>query len=896
MRDQENVKTTAERFGMKRQRSTANALLPVVLLSAALAWHVPSTCAQQEDGGSQAPPKIVVDDMAYDFGEVWSGRKIEHTWTVHNKGGSVLRIPKIKPSCGCTVMRSYDREILPGESGKLPVTIDTTRLNSKVLKRVTVHSNDPENPETTLTIGGTVNQRIGIEPRRAASFGRIKPNEIVKRTLLLTNNTDKPVDLSLVSERTGVFHLELEETRPGENWELKVRTAPPYQERYNRGEIRLKTDIADQPVVEIPASVYALPKVEVAPSTVIIPKAMPRARKQPIRVTFNTDEPYKVLSASMDNADINVIVHETRPNAYTITLDLPPNYLPPAEGGELVVKTNYPEQETLKIDVAQRRTEATRRPPVQRLVGESVPPAAFEAPDGDKISTRGSDEVSLYMFYASWCGFCKKALPVLSQMYGEFSDKKVRFIGVNQDSLIEFGADPKNRRSRTKEQVEQQWQDMGISFPLVFDPAQSGRTQFLVTGLPTLFLVDAEGEVQRVYSGVTDVNNGILKRDVAALVGGKALPEQPKTITQTANRRKRPAQELVGKPIPDVTFNTPSGDSMSTGNIEHPTLYMFYASWCGFCKKALPQLADLHKQYHEKGIRIFGVNQDTLVEHGADPSDRRARTKEQVLAQWEDLDIPFPLVFDPESAGRTQFKVTGFPTMVLVGKGGKVERVYPGIGTLRDGTLKKEIALLAAGKSLEPQEFAAQTTPQRRKRPAQELEGKPAPKATFLTATEGSYNPAEPDHVSFTMFYASWCGHCKKALPKIGEMTRKFKEDPVRFAAVSLDQIVEFGADPDSRRSKTKEYVINQFKNLGLDFTQAFDPENAGKTKFKVTSFPTMFLVDQAGKIDKVYIGRGAVEDGSLERDIKALLGDSDEQQAAAPGARPATVAASSAQ
>lgn len=717
MRLHEGVRTVTGVLGAKRC-SGLGALLRAALFAAALGWSVQNASGQEQEPrgeGSKAPPKIVVDEIKCDFSEVWAGTKIEHAWTIRNEGQSILRIISVKPSCGCTVLKNYDREILPGEAGKLPVVIDTTHLRSKVHKIVKVQSNDPENAEITLDIAGTVNQRIGIEPTRGGSFGRIKPNEIVKRTLTLTNNTDGPVELSLLSSRAGVFEMELTETKPGQSWELKLRTTPPYQEQYNRAQVRLKTNITDQPAVEFPASVYVLPKVEVMPSTVIIPTAEPQPRKQPVRVTFNTDESYKVLSATADNDQIKVNVYETRPNAYTITLDMPANYLPPETGGKLTVKTNHPDYETLRVDITQRRTQRPRPEPGQRLVGKPVPPATFDTAEGEILNTRETGTVTVYMFYASWCGYCKRALPQLSDMYEEFREKGVRFVGVNQDSIVEYGANPNNQRSRTKEQVIQQWKDMGISFTQAFDPTQSGRSQFTVTGLPT---------------------------------------------------------------------------------------------------------------------------------------------------------------------------------MLLVGKTGQVERVYTGGAALASGSLKKEVADLVAGKKLPLQQFA-QRPPQSSKRPAQKLQGKPAPQVTFVTATEESYNAVEPEQVSFTMFYASWCGHCKKALPKIEEITKKYKDKPVRFAAVSLDQIVEFGADPNDRRSKSMEFVVDQFKDYGLTFTQAFDPDKAGQSKYKVTSFPTMFLIDQKGNVDKVYIGRQAVEDGSLQRDIEALLAKPDKDQANASETESATVAAS---
>ncbi len=654
--------------------------------------------SKSETDGPSGSPKISVDLTTVQFGDVWAGDKVEHSWVVRNEGTEILKIITVKPSCGCTVAKTYDREILPGATGKIPIIINTTRLRAKVSKTVTVTCNDPKNSTIRLSISGNVKQRVNIDPPKGGTFGRIKPNETVKRTLTLTNNTESPIKLSLMAPTTKTFTAELTEKKPGQVYELALKTQPPYQDKYNRGQIKLRTNIPEQPIITIPTNVYALPQVEITPPEIIIPKATPASRKQPIRVTFNTDEPYKVLSATVDG-DIKTTIVETRKNYYTVTLDIPANYFPPVAGQKVTLKTDFPDKPEVVVNIGRKRTPPVRKTPPKPatlLSGQPAPPATFVLADGKSVSTTEKDDVSLYMFYASWCGYCKKALPQLSTMAKDYeaSSKPVRFVGISQDTLVEDGADPNNRRARTKEQVSQQWSDMGISFPQAFDPMK---------------------------------------------------------------------------------------------------------------------------------------------------------------------------------AGTNKFKVRGFPTMFLVGKSGKVERVYSGIGDVMNGRMKQDIDTLVSGKPLAPQKIAAQpATP--RQRPAQTMQGKMAPKATFVTSTGSSFNSVEPGKVSLLKFYASWCPHCKKALPKVEAISQELKGKPVRFAAISLDQLVEHGADPKNRRTKTKDFVIKQFKDLGATFTQAFDPSNAGKNLFKVSSFPTMFLIDQQGKINKVYVGGGAAQDGSLKRDIEALL------------------------
>jgi thiol-disulfide isomerase/thioredoxin len=90
----------------------------------------------------------------------------------------------------------------------------------------------------------------------------------------------------------------------------------------------------------------------------------------------------------------------------------------------------------------------------------------------------------------------------------------------------------------------------------------------------------------------------------------------------------------------------------------------FWATWCGPCIAEIPNVLEQYEKYHDKGFEVVGVSLD---------QDREAL--EKFVAEQK---IPWPILFEkPEGEGwqhplATFYGITGIPTVVLIGRDGKV--------------------------------------------------------------------------------------------------------------------------------------------------------------------------------------------------------------------------------
>ena len=189
---------------------------------------------------SENQPKLTIDSVKYDAGEVYEGNKIMHTYTIKNVGTAQLNIKAVKAGWGCTVAK-FDEAILPGQEGKVTLHVNTKNRKGKVTQSATIISDDPNNPQIKIYLSGTIKQIISIEPSFRLRFKGYAGDKISK-TVTITSHEEQPLKITeITSDVSDQIQYELKTLQEGKKYSLDIKTITGIKETF-QGKIVLVTN------------------------------------------------------------------------------------------------------------------------------------------------------------------------------------------------------------------------------------------------------------------------------------------------------------------------------------------------------------------------------------------------------------------------------------------------------------------------------------------------------------------------------------------------------------------------------------------------------------------------------------------------------------------------------
>jgi len=121
-------------------------------------------------------------------------------------------------------------------------------------------------------------------------------------------------------------------------------------------------------------------------------------------------------------------------------------------------------------------------------LGQAAPDFTLKSMAGKNLNLaeqRGN--IIVINFWASWCGPCRKEMPVLQKFYDKYQDLGVSVWGVNVEQENQAGRDF--------------LADLDLKFPILFDDTNTISAKYQVEAMPTTVIIDRDGLVRYAFQG-----------------------------------------------------------------------------------------------------------------------------------------------------------------------------------------------------------------------------------------------------------------------------------------------------------------------------------------------------------------------------------------------------------
>jgi hypothetical protein len=325
-------------------------------------------------------PRMTFATNAYHFGKVTAGTLVKHVFIVTNTGDQTLEILKVAPGCHCTTVGDWTHahKIEPGQTGEIPIQLDTGAFRGDVTRTITVTSNDKLAPVQMLTLAGTIWKIIEVSPQFA--YINVMPDAPSNSTSVvhIMNQSDEPVTLSAPTSANGSFKAELKTIKPGKEFEVTITAVPPLAPGNTAGTISIKTSLTNMPVLNITAIAMMQSAVGVVPLQIVLPPQIVAWTTNLVTIANNGSKALALSDPEVSDKRASVELKTITPGrSFQLAAVFPPGFeLAPGQQAQLSVKSDNASRPVISVPIRQfsRQPAMPLLPAHPKAMSQNPPP------------------------------------------------------------------------------------------------------------------------------------------------------------------------------------------------------------------------------------------------------------------------------------------------------------------------------------------------------------------------------------------------------------------------------------------------------------------------------------------------------------------------------------------
>jgi cytochrome c biogenesis protein CcmG, thiol:disulfide interchange protein DsbE len=198
----------------------------------------------------------------------------------------------------------------------------------------------------------------------------------------------------------------------------------------------------------------------------------------------------------------------------------------------------------------------------------------------------------------------------------------------------------------------------------------------VIYGWPDLQVVVVDGVVTKVLGKNAAAENAAADR--RARIATEAKNPVPQRIVrarelfvQSETGKQLWAKSYLGQPAPPLVVEKWLNDSPAPGNGKFRVID-FWATWCGPCRRAIPELNQIKRQFGDR-VDVIGISDES----------------ELTVRSMHDPAIDYFVGIDTLARTKSALQVTGIPHVIIVDPSGIVR--WEGYPLLQGHELKPEV-------------------------------------------------------------------------------------------------------------------------------------------------------------------------------------------------------------
>ena len=154
------------------------------------------------------------------------------------------------------------------------------------------------------------------------------------------------------------------------------------------------------------------------------------------------------------------------------------------------------------------------------------------------------------------------------------------------------------------------------------------------------------------------------------------IESKPKYIKNSTISQGQPERPEYAIQAPDFTLRTVQGDLFNLSDYKGKVVLLnFWGTWCGPCRREIPDFNKLHNKYQKDGLEIVGITITSGSPERIYNFMKEWDIEYTVLTDIEDYETQRVTAYYGRAIGQP---ITGLPTTLIIDRGGYIVKGYIG--------------------------------------------------------------------------------------------------------------------------------------------------------------------------------------------------------------------------